>query len=243
MWSLHDGYAMGICPVDLVSRAIPVEVVVLLTITTTEFGMHAWRLLGISIVTLISVLSLAAFRAPPAPPATSAAHLTARLSPRSMASTIAFVARAEQDRPAQCQTVPIPMRDPVTKQFVTFAHDGSYRFWMAAFACQAKAYPHLAVFAVVWLVANDQCQTVVLGKPYTATYTDADGQKETLTTTTGLTILRGDTIVSQSSAETDRLCPGQVLTLRSPLEDGASTYLALFSLALPTGGIVGSREY
>jgi hypothetical protein len=139
--------------------------------------------------------------------------------------------------------VPIPIRDLRTGRLITVNEDATFRAWMMAFSCRANGFPDGADFAVVWLTAKTQCQTVTLGKPYQATYIDVDGQSETIWTKTGLTILQDNQIVYLSPAGTSQLCPGYVLTLLSPLMSGANTYLALFSLALPSGGFDGSHLY
>ncbi len=205
--------------------------------------MKWFRLGGLSAIALVGILSFAAFRF--APEATvSHAPQVLRISSADLTKPDAILSlHAVQDRPAQCQSVPVPIRDIRTGQFVASFADATYRGWIAAFTCHAKGVSQRAVFAVVWLVAREQCQTVVLGKPYTATYTDADGKQETITTTTGLTMLQDDRIVYRSPAGTVQLCPGHVLPLRSPLLDGAKPTIALFSLALPTGGFHHDIEF
>jgi hypothetical protein len=206
--------------------------------------MKFWRPAAIGALALLSVLSLAAFRAAPSASfALPTSHSAMMAAPPLGASAAAMLANVTQHPPQDCLSVPIPIRDPVTGQLITFNEDATFRAWMMAYSCRASGFPQGGDFAVVWLTAKTQCQTVTLGKPYQATYTDADGQSETIWTKTGLTILQGDHIVYVSPASTSQLCPGHVMTLLSPLMSGANTYLALFSLALPSGGFDGSHFF
>jgi hypothetical protein len=205
--------------------------------------MKWFRLGGLSAIALVGILSFAAFRVAPEATAASAPQVLTISSADLSKPEVSLSTHATQGRPAQCQSVPVPIRDIRTGQFVESFADRTYRGWMAAFTCHATGVSQRAVFAVVWLVAREQCQIVVLGKPYTTTYTDAGGKQETITTTTGLTMLQDDRIVYRSPAGTVQLCPGQVLHLRFPLLDGTKPTIALFSLALPTGGFHHDIEF
>jgi len=150
------------------------------------------------------------------------------------------VQAASVQMPAACARPPQIVPDQRTHQLVVTVQDAQYRSWTVKLWCPARdaqAFPAGLSRYVVGLSANDACQQVTLGKPYTVTYTDLDGNQDTVTAWTGISVFQADEhLLYTSPAATSMLCPGQSQMLTTPWLSAQAAHVSLFSLALPQGG-------
>jgi hypothetical protein len=150
------------------------------------------------------------------------------------------VQAASLQAPASCAQPPQIVPDRMTHKLVVTGQDTAYRSWMVKQWCPVRDASRFSAGLtryVVGLDAKTACQQVVLGKPYTVTYTDLDGSQDAVMAYTGVSVFSADEhLLSTSPAGTSTLCPGRTQILATPWLPTQTAHVSLFSLALPQGG-------